>query len=108
MTQPSVISKSAMLARLALAAELPPRSCRPAVGELDGRDERVEQAGVVAAPVERAEALEELVRVAAAQVVGARDVEALKLARDGRADVRDGGELARHARIIAAWRATVL
>src|SRR3954447_5785830 len=98
MTQPRRISTSAMCPRLALAAVLPPRPRRPAVGVVDRGDERVEQARIVAATVERAEALEELLGVAAAQVLDAGDVEALELARNRRADVRDFGESARHGR----------
>src|SRR3982751_1253788 len=108
MTQPSVMAKSAMLARLALAAELPPRPRRAAVGERHRGDERVEQAGVVAPAVQRAQALEERVRVAAAQVVGAPGGEALELARHRRADVGNRDEVARHADIITARLRRVL
>src|SRR4051812_35805324 len=102
MTQPSRIGgPSAMRARLALAAVLPPRPRRRAVGVVDGGDERVEQAGVVALGVERAEALEELLPVAPAQVVDAGDVEALELARHRRADVRNRLQFGGHRCMLA-------
>src|SRR3954463_1642611 len=98
-----------MGARLALAAVLPPQPRRAAVGVVDRRVDRVQQARVVAAGVERAEALEELLAVAAAQVVDARDVQARELAGDRRPDVRDALQVAEaHAAILAHRAAGVL
>src|SRR5215218_3851160 len=87
MTQPSSSGVSAMRPRLALAAVLPPWARWPALGVVDGCDERVEQARVVAPAVERTQALEQLLAVVAAQLVDRRDAQPFELARDGGADV---------------------
>src|SRR3954468_24058210 len=105
MTQPSCIATSAMGSRLALAAELPPRPWRAAVRVGDGRDEGVEQARVVPPAVERAEPVEELLRVAPAQVVDGVHVEAAEHARHRGADVGDGQELTGHDAGIVAHAA---
>src|SRR3954469_2160259 len=94
-----------MLARLALAAELPPRPGRAAVRVGDGGDEGVQQARVVPAAVERAQALEKLLGGLAREVAGPLDSEPDELARHRRPDVGDGREIAHTPRSSRAGRA---
>jgi hypothetical protein len=54
---------------------------------VDGGDEGVEQARIMAPAVEVAESLEQLLGVLAAQIVGPLDPESQQLPGDGRADV---------------------
>src|SRR5262249_7651442 len=74
-------------ARQALARVLPPRPRGLAVGIVDRGHERVEQAGVLAPAVHRAQPLEQVLRVAAAQVGGRLDAEPPQARRDLRTDV---------------------
>jgi hypothetical protein len=62
----------------------------------------------VKAPVERAEAVEQLAWVTASQVGERRDVEPLEHASHGRAHVRDRGEWTGHAAIFDDEAAGVL
>src|SRR5688572_179295 len=79
--------------RLSLAAVEPPWTGRRAVGVVDGGHERVEQARIVAAPVEVAQPTEQPLWILPAQVARLLDAQAHQLLCDGRADVGKGSKL---------------
>src|SRR4051812_8793754 len=97
-----------MGARLSLAGELPPGAGVAVVGVGDGCHEGVQQAGVVAAAVERAQALEQLLAVLAREVGRLLDAQPSQLAGDGRPDVGDAREIAHTGPMIAGRGAGVL
>lgn len=97
MTHPRRSSSSGTAPLLAFATELPPGSRRAAVGEAYRGNESVKQAQVVAAAVKGAQSLEQLVGIAAPQLVRTRDAKTLKLARHRWSDVRDRSQLGVHS-----------